>query len=396
MSFDKRVRFRVSCATCDLSDACSSLHAAPIIIGNGGGARAPAVVAAPNKTPLVMQHMPEPTTRSMATTAPNADSSHVVRWLRHPLSIRMLADWPHLASLFQPDFVGRVRDAVGEDGQSASPPLRMYTRGKTYFYPGCPRDLFGFFSAVVASLPDIARRLLPRTDEWDYGPPFVADMSRGEAGQWPRMWFYWNLMEKAVVARRGQRDVVVHGDVRGCYGSLDRVRMVALLSDAGSHADAVRRIDRFLSSWETAGCRGLPLVYVSQPLVKLYLREADARLIAAGVRFVRVGDDYRLICSSMADAHDAIAVFRDALSHCGLEESVHKRWVEHPGTAASAFHRQIRIWPDRLKRGVIKPLLADSLQYRVMQPISLRMIQFFTLPCRPVFVGNAPSPPPSS
>jgi len=200
------------------------------------------------------------------------------------------------------------------------------------------------------------------------------------------MWFYFNLMEKAVRERCGQGDMVVHGDIRSCFASVDRVRMVALLHDAGAGADAVRRIDRFLHSWEAVGCRGLPFVYASYPLLKLYLRAADSHLTAAGVRFLRVGDDYRIICGTEAEARNAIVVFRDALHQCGLEQSVHKSWIEHPGTVAAMIQRQSRIWPARWTHGVIKPLLADSLQYGVMRPISPRMIPLFTSTCRPVRV----------
>lgn len=73
----------------------------------------------------------------MATSAPDADVSRVVHWLRHPLSIRLLTDWPHSASFFQPNVAGRVCDSISEEGMGTSLLLRMAIRVRRPSADGC-------------------------------------------------------------------------------------------------------------------------------------------------------------------------------------------------------------------------------------------------------------------
>lgn len=306
-------------------------------------------------------------------------TEQVLHWLMHPLSIRRLMDWPCLEELFHEDLHERIQAIVSGDHTGFARPLRFELTKKRYYYPGSSADLIAFTSGVVECLPAISRKLGPTVDDLDLTPPLADDLARGEGGAIGVMAIHWNRLVKMVDQRRFETGVVVHADVRRCFGSLGRERLVRLLDEAGADARSITRIDRLLEHWHRHGCPGVPMAFMCWPLVKLYLRKVDLELRAAEIRAIRLGDDYRLLCRTNSEAERALELLGNALAGVGLELSKDKSWFEHSADSGDALKRRRRIWYGRLKLGVLRPLLSESLRFPIARPVALPLLRWLAI-----------------
>jgi len=310
-----------------------------------------------------------------------AVTERVQRWLLHPLSIRRLMDWPCLADLFRADLRERIQALVAGDHTEFARPLRFELTNKRYFYPGSSTDLITFTDGVVGCLPAISRALGPAVDDLDLTPPLAADLSRGECGAIGVMALHWNRLVATVGQQQFEGGVVVHADIRRCFGSLGRERLVKLLDDAGADERSIARINGLMEHWQRHGCPGVPMALVSWPLVKLYLQRVDQQLRDSGIRALRLGDDYRLLCRSGSEAERALEVLEKILAGVGLGMSKEKSWFEHSGDGGDALKRRQRIWHGRLKGGVLRPLLSESLRFPIVRPVALPLLRWLASRC---------------
>ncbi|MEB3319466.1 MAG: hypothetical protein VKI63_00815 [Cyanobium sp.] len=311
------------------------------------------------------------------------DSARVWRWLRHPISIRTLSYWPCLRALFGVDLYERIEGALSPSASPTfAPPLGFTLTSKRYFYPGDITDLIAFHVAVVRCLPAISRVISPAADVYDLTPPLVADLASGEVGTPTVMAQYWRLLVTAVLREQFAGGVVVHADVRRCFSSLERDRLVPVLRQAGAAPEAVDLLDALMDHWQRRGCRGVPFTLASWPLVKACLQQVDHRLRSAGIHSIRMGDDYRLLCRSSADARHALDELTSALTSVGLALSCDKSWFEHSASPGDAWRRRRRIWHGLTNMGLLQPLLAESLRCPWLRPFSLPLLAWTGPPCQ--------------
>jgi hypothetical protein len=192
---------------------------------------------------------------------------------------------------------------------------------------------------------------------------------------------HWRRLVATVEREQFKGGVVVHADIQRCFPSLGRDRLIPVLTDAGADPHAVRLLDSLMQHWQQHRCGGVPFTLASWPCVKLCLQPVDRRLQAAGIRALRMGDDYRLLCRSLAEAHSALDELANALQAVGLTLSRQKSWFEHWGDRGDARQRQQRIWHGRLKLGLVRPLLTESLRFAWLRSISLPLLKWSGTPC---------------
>lgn len=300
----------------------------------------------------------------------------VMHWLRHPLTVRRLMDWPRLAELFRPDLRDRVIGIVSGKRVALSPPLQFLIQGKPYFYPGSMDDMIAFHAAVLGCLPAISRSLGAASDEQDLTPPLAADRLRGECGSIGVMALHWQRLVARVDDLRFEGGVVVHADIRHCFQSVDRQRVTQALDECAADSSSMARLSELMAVWEKHHCPGVPMTMVSWVPVKLVLQPIDRQLQREGIRSLRFGDDYRLVCPSEAAARSAVTVLAEALADAGLKLSAEKTWFEHWGDPGDARQRRRRIWKGRLKVGLVRPLLAESLRFPVLRPMTLPLLKW--------------------
>lgn len=324
----------------------------------------------------------DPVTNEFGSFSESTLVDRVMHWLRHPLTVRRLMDWPCLAELFQSNLRDRVIRIVSGKRTAFAPPLQFLIVDKPYFYPGSLDDMIVFHAAVLGCLPAISQNLGAAADEQDLTPPLAEDLMRGECGSIGMMALHWQRLVKRVEELRFEGGVVVHADVRRCFPSIDRQRVIQSLEESAADSSSINRLNELMGFWEQHHCPGVPMTMVSWLLVKLALQPVDRELQRVGIRSLRLGDDYRLLCPSDVAAQSAVSVLAGALADAGLEMSAGKTWFERWGDPGDARQRRQRIWKGRMKVGLVRPLLAESLRFPVLRPMAFPLLRWLASPHR--------------
>lgn len=146
-----------------------------------------------------------------------------------------------------------------------------------------------------------------------------------DAVLWPRGRFErsrWAEFERLPLEE--QPSHVVVADIASFYDTIDHGVLADSLAAGGADAVTVKALSTFLAATmqRTVGLpQGLP---ASDPLATASLVRVDQALEAAGVRFLRHGDDYRFPVSTRLEARRAVSVLDEALRECRLHLNTDK------------------------------------------------------------------------
>jgi len=230
-------------------------------------------------------------------------------------------------------------------------------------------------SCMMACMGDIIQYLGADWDGYDFGPPLVSEALEGSWGSRPLMWFYWARLEKVFMAHfENGYTHVVYGDVARCSETLDPVRVASLLKATNADEEAVNILGNMHRSWQRAGCPGIPLIPAVAILLKLYFKKVDDRLTDAGITFVRLQDDFRLLCHGPDEADAALRLLTGTLQEIGLSTNAKKTGI----VAVNDVLRHRRWKSLGLKRtfqnGIGRPLLNRALIFPWLRPAALRLL----------------------
>lgn len=146
-----------------------------------------------------------------------------------------------------------------------------------------------------------------------------------DAVLWPRGRFErsrWSEFERLPL--EDQPSHVVVADIASFYDTIDHGVLADSLAAGGADAATVKALTTFLAATmqRTVGLpQGLP---ASDPLATASLVRVDQALEAAGVRFLRHGDDYRFPVSTRLEARRAVSILDEALRECRLHLNTDK------------------------------------------------------------------------
>ncbi len=230
-------------------------------------------------------------------------------------------------------------------------------------------------SCMMACLEDIFQYLGADSSQYDFGPPLVSEVFEGKWVCYPLMWFYWAQMEKALTAHLADGYThVVYVDIARCSESLDPDRILSLLNELNADEKAVSILENMHHSWQRTGCPGVPLVPAFAILLKLYLKQVDDRLMAEGVTFVRLQDDFRLLCFGQDEADAALNLLKATLREIGL--STHRGKT---GIVAVDQVLRHRYWKTlglkrTLQHGIARPALNHALTFPWFRPAALKLL----------------------
>lgn len=154
----------------------------------------------------------------------------VDQWLRHRVSVRLLINAPYLREVFDEDSAKPLSLRRFGCGSPLAAPFRFRLgRHKWYFLPGSYQDLAVYYSAILHALPVICRALPSDQDQWDFGPPLLRDMMHGQFGPDMMMMGNWRRYSQRVDQWHSSDGIVVHADIRRCFGSVDPSRLIRRL-----------------------------------------------------------------------------------------------------------------------------------------------------------------------
>jgi hypothetical protein len=213
------------------------------------------------------------------------------------------------------------------------------------------------YAALVEHMrPQIADALGPRSGNPDYSYQLRAD---GAHAHWFEPFFGpWRAFDRdsAAALNNGVQFVVV-ADVAGCYEDVDLYTLRSDLNGLGVDAAVLTELMECLHRWSRVQKRGVPQGHSpSDLLAKLYMRAVDLTLIAEGFNHRRWVDDFRIFCTTEAEARRAIVVLADALGRRGLILQTAKSKIL---TADQARERFTEV-----------PTLLDPIQLEVAQQIA--------------------------
>ncbi len=305
----------------------------------------------------------------------------IEHWIKHPMSIQSLVDWPLLSEVFRPDLSQRIaRIVAGDHERHAAPWKLQFKRGKTYFYPGSLEDLIAYVGAVVRCLPAIATAIDDAADRLDFSPPRAADIALGGSGT-VRSWsHYWQSFSAQVCKQQVGHVVIAHADVRHCFKNIAPRILMRRLGELGAAPRAMQQLEQLLSFWADYDCPGLPFLHASRLLMKLYLSPVDAALRQAGVSALRIGDDFRIFCRSENEVQVSLGVLEQALANEELKLAAEKTWIESIGNPPNMLQRLHRNLARKLKPGIVRPLLGRMLINRQLRSFAIGVLH--KLPAR--------------
>jgi hypothetical protein len=254
-------------------------------------------------------------------------------------------------------------------------PFRILHGGNLYFLPGSAQDLRLYLTCVAASIPSMLNVPGVESPE-DLAPPAFAALAAGSTGGHRAMRQAWQRLNAIVERRLSASDcTVLTVDIEDFGGSIDTHRLLQSLRQCGADPAALRHLARFHESWQSHGCPGLPLTGAVSILSKLVLSELDQELRVRGFDFVHIQDDYRIFCDSRAQAVTALEVVTRVTTRMGLTLNASKTRLLSPGKASRKWLQQQN--SGRLFReGLLRPLLGESLRFRLLRPISIPLLRF--------------------
>ncbi len=304
----------------------------------------------------------------------------------HPVSVRFYAVSPYLPELYQDDLPRRIVHPADVSPRGFAPPLLIRCRRNRWYLPGNADDLLLHTSCVVACCSALLRYLPADSDNFDFGPPRLCELSRGSFGTHPNMLPYWAEFGRATERKfDAGYSHVVFADIAHCIRSIDPERVSELLREAGADEDTIRVLAAMHRFWQRAGCSGLPLTAGFRILIKLYLRSVDDRLRSQGISFVRLQDDFRLFCHSETEASCALSILSNALAACGLALNESKTHLFSRNEWRWSWKKRRLDWTRTLGIGVGLPILSDALGFRPLRPWTLRLLRvLYGRLCQPV------------
>lgn len=307
---------------------------------------------------------------------------HLQCWLRHPLLLRNLIDWPNLNEVFDPNLRARIKQVVEEEPKpEIAPWILEFPTGKNYYFPGSLEDLISFVITVSNCRSAFSQALSSVTDQVAFCPPNSTEIAAGLPGDARMMSRGLRRMFHCLYQRSAPGNVVLHADILHCFASIDTNLLLEHLVKHGASPAAVQKLEQLLVHWRLHGCTGLPFGYSSWPLVKFYLSTVDQALHEAGVDFLRFLDDYHLICRSIDEVQDTLEFFSRCLAGINVKLNREKTWVEQIGNRDDQAESRRRRRANLMKEGIARPLLAQGLAYQFLRPISVRALKMFRLPC---------------
>ena len=316
------------------------------------------------------------------THVPTTEIALIERWIKHSISVRLSVHWPLLHEVFRPDLTDRIERVTREKQHCFSAPwIVRFATNKTYYYPGSLEDYIYFVWAVLRCRSAISQAKEQNSGSIDVGPPSAIEIAQGDPGQAKFLGQYWLKFERHVNQNAYNKSIVVHADVRRFFSSIKTPILTEQLLVHQAPVEAIKQLRQVLDFWKSYDCRGLPFLYASWPLSNLYLSTVDAELKKSGASTVRLGDDFRLICRNTEESQESIQTLTSALERLGLTLATEKTWIEQLGSRADNKERNRRTRQGIMKHGFVQPLLAQTLQYRILQPISTALLPKFRFPC---------------
>lgn len=295
----------------------------------------------------------------------------------HPINVRLYATAPYIGEVYARLPHEAVHPADAHPRVLARP-LLVRCRQRDYYIPGCADELLLHTSCAVACLPAVISSLPADADDCDYAPPRLAELVDGVFARHPLSMCYWGGLKRA--SQKYFNDGyshVVFSDISRCYGSVNVERLLALLTEARADADAIRVLGQMHRCWIDAGCRGLPLTGGSRVFFKLYMRGVDERMQRAGIKFIRLNDDYRLFCRSKQEAQSVFTSFSDSLSAFGFAANKTKTHVFSSDELRRSWKPRTLYWKRLFGRGVGLPVLSEALRLAPLRPVTCRLLQRF-------------------
>jgi hypothetical protein len=149
----------------------------------------------------------------------------------------------------------------------------------------------------------------------------------------------WQALDRDSIASidAGAHWVVV-ADIAGYYESIDLYTLRSDLNALNGDSGVVGLLHELLMRWPRVQRRGLPQGYSpSDLLAKLYLASVDSTLAAEGYTHRRWVDDFRIFCTSEADARRALVLLSETLGRRGLLLQSSKSKILPAAQARAAF-----------------------------------------------------------
>lgn len=136
--------------------------------------------------------------------------------------------------------------------------------------------------------------------------------------------------------RNENRRWVVDADIKDCFDSIDRTRLLPLVAQRVADPLLLRYIERWLAADIFNTADGLPQKagasqgsVLSPLLANIYLHQVDLILTAQALALVRYADDLIVCCQRKAEAQHALVAVHDALHQWGLQLNQAKSCLRH-------------------------------------------------------------------
>jgi hypothetical protein len=304
--------------------------------------------------------------------APGSWSTDAVAdWMLNVSHLRLVTSAPYLRELFSPGFLDQLSAPSYTQPRAVAAPLRVRHGGGDYFIPGTARDLLEHTSCAVACIPAVLRVV---ADAGDLSPPSHSELVACRSGSPNAMRRAWSTLHKRV--RRELLDrgsTIVVADIRNFGPSIDMPRLLEGLLRAKADQHAIGHLRQMHEAWDCYGCPGLPLTGAVPLLSKFWLSAVDERLRRAGIRFVRIQDDFRLFAVGSAEAQGALAVLVGAVEDLGMHLNCAKTRIVPPGAVG---YRSLRRNDSSrfLREGILRPLLGESLRWKLLRTPAIHLL----------------------
>lgn len=182
----------------------------------------------------------------------------------------------------------------------------------------CIADQVVYAALVEQIRPQIADALGPGPGSRAYSYHLRSERTHA---QWFEPFFpLWQAFDRdSVLAIEEGAQFVVVADVAGFYENIDLNTLRSDLNGLGIDSTILNQLMECLHRWVRIQRRGVPQGHSpSDLLAKLYLHPVDLALVAEGFDHRRWVDDFRIFCTTEAEARRALVVLADALGRRGL------------------------------------------------------------------------------
>lgn len=240
-------------------------------------------------------------------------------------SRRAFARHPFLDALIGTDLASWLsaltRDLERGEFRPAACPTIPVPKPLGHIRPGGELQLADLviYSALVQHMrPFVTASLGEAATSRDYSYHLRTDINHVD---WFESFFpRWRAFDRdSVEAIDEGAEYVVVADVAGFYENIDLNILRSDLNGLGVDALVLNQLMECLHRWPRIQRRGVPQGYSpSDLLAKLYLHAVDLTLIADGFQHRRWVDDFRIFCTSEAEARRALVALSVALGRRGL------------------------------------------------------------------------------